>query len=720
MAQNTMDAVTFEVIRHKLWAIGDEQEITLKSVSGSPVVTESSDFNNGIYSADGSMVMLGRQVLVHAGTMAAVLKSVIEDCQKDPGIEEGDMFVMNDPYRGAAHAQDMSILAPIFHEGQPVAWFGACAHQLDVGGIDPGSWCPTAREQVQEGLVIPPVKLVERGKTRKDVWNMILANSRLPFLLGLDMRAMIAANNVARKRFRALIESYGLAAVKTVMGQLQDASESLMRRRLKELPDGVYRAVDFLDHDGLENKLYKVALTVTKKDDTITFDLTGTSPQAPGFINSGRAASVGGVLTAVFPMLAYDIPWNEGLMRAIKIIIPKGSVCDPIAPAPAGAGATGASWVLQNAGIAALSRLLVCSDAYRREAQGVSEGAFDTLNLRGRNQFGEPFGSMVVDVAGGGGAYSFKDGLDPAKGYGIAVPNFANVEWNENFSPILYLYRGLIKDSGGPGKFRGGTAGGMAFVPHDTNGLDAILVSHGVEVPNSAGVFGAFPGSCNVNTLLRGGNNKSRRWERRLPAAGSIGEKTDLGAKPGRFAIAAADAFEYTWQGGGGYGDPLDRPPETVLADVNAGLVSVKCAEEIYGVALDETGTAVDLPRTEKLRETIRERRLSDGGGKPASAKAQADSGTLVKKIGDGLELAAKGGQTYIRCQCGFRFGPASENWKDGSVRRVVPGSAAGPLIKLHRDLEMREYACPQCARLHSVEIALKTDPPLWEIEPDA
>lgn len=718
MTEGSVDPVTFEVIRHKLWAIGDEQEITLKSVSGSPVVTESSDFNNGIYSADGEVVMLGRQVVVHAGTMASVLKSVIDDCQNDPGIDDGDMFIMNDPYRGAVHAQDISILAPIFYEGSLVAWFGACAHQLDVGGIEPGSWCPTARERIQEGLTIPPLKLVERGKTRRDVWNMILANSRLPFLLGLDLRAMIAANNVAKKRFLSLIETYGLDTVRAVMKQLMDSSERTLRQRLKELPDGIYRAVDFLDHDGFENRLYKVALALTKDGDSLTFDFSGTSHQAPGFINSGRAASIGGIYTALFPILAYDIPWNDGLMRVAKIIIPKASICDPEPPAPLGSGATGASWVVQNTAIAALSRLMACTDRYRKEAQGVTEGAFDTLNIRGRNQFGEPFGHLVVDVIGGGGAYSFKDGLDPAKGYGIAVPNIANVEWNENFSPILYLYRSLIRDSAGPGKFRGGSAGGMAFVPHDTPGLEAVLVSHGVEVPNSAGIFGGFPASCNVNTLIKSEDTKSRPWARRMPFKETTkGEKIDLGAKPGRFNIGPANVFEYTWQGGGGYGDPLDRPPERVQKDVMNGLVSLQCAREIYGVAVIRKSLTIDYTETEKIRQEIRRQRLLDGK-KPKNSPAAPVEGSIVQRMGEWLELVESDGQKFIRCQCGYSFGPATENWKNGACTRTVPGLAAGPLVRLHQELEMREYLCPRCSRLHSVETALKKDPPLWEIEP--
>ncbi|MDP2718366.1 MAG: hydantoinase B/oxoprolinase family protein [Dehalococcoidia bacterium] len=713
----TLDPVTFEVIRHKLWAIGDEQEITLKSVSGSPVVTESSDFNNGIYSSNGDVLMLGRQVIIHAGTMGAVLKSVIEDCKSDPGIDDGDMFIMNDPYRGAVHVQDISLLAPIFYKGDLIAWFGACAHQLDVGGMEPGSLCPAARERVQEGLNIPPLKLVEKGKTRKDVLNMILSNSRLPFLLGLDIRAMIAANNVAKRRFLSLIQTYGLPEVQSVLDHLLDASEKRLRQRLLELPDGTFRAVDFLDHDGHENRLYKVAVAVIKEGDSLTFDFTGTSEQAPGFINSGRAGSVGGVLTALFPIMAYDIPWNDGLMRPIKIIIPRGSLCDPIPPAPLGLGPTAASWVLQNASIVALSRLVGCSEKHKRESQGVTMGAFNALNLRGLNQFGEPFGHYVIDVMGGGGAYSFRDGLDPAKGYGIAVPNVANVEWNENYSPILYKYRGLITDSGGPGKYRGGCAAGMAFIPYDTKGLDAVLVSHGVEVPNSSGVFGAFPGSCQVNTLIKEDSGKPGQWERRQPFSHGIGGRNvDLGSKPGRFAFGIGDVFEYTWQGGGGYGDPLDREPERVAKDVVNGLVSGRYAEEIYGVVVDEVKMAVNYPETDKRRRAIREERLA-GMPEELKNKTVLTGGEVVQRLGEWLEIVKKGNSKYIRCSCGHVLSNAGENWKPGAYARLIDSQIAGPLVKLHKDLEMREYMCPDCARLHSVEVAVRGEAPLWEID---
>ncbi|MDZ4246048.1 MAG: hydantoinase B/oxoprolinase family protein, partial [Dehalococcoidia bacterium] len=504
--------------------------------------------------------------------------------------------------------------------------------------------------------------------------------------------------------------------IKGVMEHLLDASEAQLRRRLAELPDGTFRAVDFLDHDGLQNKLYKMALAVIKKGDCLTFDFTGTSEQAPGFINSGRAASVGGILTALFPILAYDIPWNDGLMRPITVNIPRGSICDPIHPAPLGSGPTAASWVVQNTAVAALSRLVACSEKYVREAQGVTEGAFAGIGLRGRNQYGEPFGQLMVDVAGGGGAYSFRDGLDPAKCYGIAVPNIANVEWNENFSPVLYLYRGLIKDSGGPGKFRGGNAGGMAFVPYDTKSLDAVLVSHGVEVPNSAGVFGAFPGSCNVNTVIKGADSGQLNWERRLPVSWMTKSETkDMGAKPGRFVLDGSEIFEYTWQGGGGYGDPLEREPERVAKDVVNGLVSGRYAEEIYGVVVDEVKMAVNYPETDKRRRSIREERLA---GMPEDLRNPTvlTGGEVVQRLGEWLEIVKKGDSKYIRCNCGNIMSKAGENWKLGAYSRVVAGSAAGPLVKLHNELEIREHACPHCARMHSVEVALKGEQSLWEV----
>lgn len=610
-----MDSVSFEVIRHKLWSIGDEQSITLKAVSGSPVVTESSDFNNGLYLADGSIVIFGRQVLLHAGTMTQVLRSVIQDCQDEPGIEEGDMFITNDPYKGAVHLPDITVVAPFFYGGELVAWFGSCAHQLDTGGMDFGSWCPKATERFQEGINLPPLKIVERGKIRTDILNMILANCRLPYLVGLDLRALIASNNVAKDRFRAIINRYGMEEVKAVMEGLLDLSESKLRQRLRKLPDGVFRARDFIDHDGYRNLLYTVDLAMTKKGDTLTFDFSGSSKQAPSFINCTESTMIGGVISAVLMILAYDIPWNQGLMRLLKFVAPKGIICNAESPAPVGSAPMAASWSVQTTAISALSKLVACSDELRRESLAISQGALPILNVRGMNQSGEPFGTMFLDAKGGSGATPFRDGLDWG-GRSTPVPTISNVEANENFAPILYLYRRMIEDSAGPGQYRGGRAAGFAITPHDTDTLDAVLVSHGVEVPNAAGAFGGLPGSCVVNTLVRNSDISVRQRRQRLPLNSSElrGEKTDLGAKPGRFSLRRNDIFEYTLQGGGGYGSPLERDPELVFKDVMDGAISIDSARKLYGVAIDVHEMKVCKGKSKRLRERIAKKEVTNVG----------------------------------------------------------------------------------------------------------
>ncbi len=292
----SIDPITFEVIRHKLQAITEEQAITLKSISGSPVVTDATDFNNGLYLGDGSIVTMGPQVIFHTGTMSTVIRSIIENFEANPGIRAGDMFILNDPYRGAIHQPDVSIVAPIFAGGRRIAWAGSCAHQLDTGGMAFGSWAYSATDVQQEAMLLPGVKLVENGEVREDIWQMIMGMSRLPEVIGLDFKGMIAANNVAIQRLNQLFDRYGVDTVEGVMNAEIDASEERMRARLSALPDGVYRARDYIDHDGLANRLYRVCLAVEKKGDEL--DLQPRRHVAAGarlhqlhlFRHEGRAA----------------------------------------------------------------------------------------------------------------------------------------------------------------------------------------------------------------------------------------------------------------------------------------------------------------------------------------------------------------------------------------------------------------------------------------------
>jgi N-methylhydantoinase B len=722
MAQGTtrVNPVTFEVLRNKLNSIVTEQTITLKNVSGSPIVTEAADFNNGIYLADGTAAVRGQQIIMHASSVTNTIKNILADYKDNPGINKGDMFFANDPWKGAPHQSDVAVVAPLFYQDELILWTGSIAHELDVGGMMRGSWCPTATEKYQEGMALPPIKLVERGSLRKDVWEAILAHSRLPFLLALDLKAMIACNNVGNARLLELMERYGLDTVKAVLEGLIEQAEQGLRRRLKELPDGVYRGVNFLDHDGHQNRLYKVIVTVRKEGDTLTFDFTGSSKQAPGYVNCTEVCMIGGTATPLFITLGFDLPWNGGLLKPIRILGPEGIICNATAPAPVSGAPVSAGRVVMNACTLALSRLMACSDRYIEEARAVTTGTFVTLNLAGVSQYGERYGTMILDPnACGESAYSFRDGVDAQGSAGAPKNSIPNVESNEDFAPLLYLHRRIVQDTGGPGKYRGGCTAGLAFVIHDADTQEGVLVGHGAEVPNDVGIFGGLPGSSCFNTIKRGTDILRRFEQGEFP--GSIdelpGEKVDLGAKPGAITLSPGDVFEYSWQGGGGWADPLEREPQRVLDDVVNGTVSLDCAERVYGVTIDSQTLHIDNEQTSRTRNTMRQERLAKGGEYPPVAQLDTTEAIRLFPMGEYLELIDIRGRKIVRCRCGYQFGPPSQNWKECAIRALVPPDTAGPHVRLHEELEMRQFICPSCGVLLSTEVSRKGDPPLWEIE---
>ncbi|QEX19480.1 methylhydantoinase [Hypericibacter terrae] len=704
-----IDPITFEVIRHKLQAITEEQAITLKRVSGSPVVTEATDFNNGLYLADGSIVTMGPQVIFHTGTMSTVIRNIIKDFEPRGEIREGDMFILNDPYRGAIHQPDVSIVAPFFYKGRHCGWAGSCAHQLDVGGMSFGSWAYRATEVQQEAMLLTGLKLIDGGKLRDDLWQMIMSMTRLPNYLGLDLKGMIAANHVAIQRLTELFDRYGMETVDSVMNAEIDASERRMRERLRKIPDGIYRARDYIDHDGHTNALYRVCLAIHKKGDTLEFDLEGTSEQAPGFINCTWSGMKGALLTGLLPILAPDIRWNEGVLRPVTIHAPEGTLCNARWPAPVSGATVCAVWIVMNVAVAALSRMVSCAPDMVREAQAVTKGQMSVLTLAGLNRNGEAYGTLLLDsMAGGGGASIDKDGLDGSGDYDVPRPAIANVEANEAMGPILYLFRSFLPDTAGPGRMRGGGSTGLALVAHDVEGLDAMVIGHGVEVPNSTGLYGGLPGSCAYHLIKRSNQSVGalidRYWNAELVMADSGVE--DLGAKPGGFRIGQGDVFCYTFQGGGGYGDPLLREPSRVAQDIRDGHVSTESAANLYGVVAKGKSAEIDRAATEARRDAIRRERLRGKKPKTAAPGARND-GSAEMRIGE---------DRHFHCACGADLGPVSEDWKPKASMRKVPPSACGPHVRTHRELELREFSCPDCATLLELEVCRKDEDSLWSL----
>jgi N-methylhydantoinase B len=695
-----LSAIHYEVIRSRLLAITEEMRIALQSVSGSPTVTDASDFFTGLFLPDGSLASMGFQVSYQAPVVGHLVRHINKHPKKYP-VREGDMFLGNDPFIGALHQNDVQMAGPIFFGDDIIAWAGVEAHETDVGGMDFASWSPKARDVRQEGFRVPCLKLVEQGNLRADFLDVILTASRLPDQLGLDIRAFMATINVAQNRINVLCKRYGAKTVSAVMGRMIDASEMRTRARLRELPDGVYCASDFLEHDGHENLLFKIDLKLTKRGDQLSFDFSGSSEQARGFINCTRSGLEGGVAGALLPMLAFDIPWNEGVLRTSEVIAPDGLICTATFPAPVGAATVESIWVVSNVATAALNKMLSCSDAYRVRAQAVSDGTMATFNLGGINQFGEPFGLHLMDpLAGGYAAFASRDGMDAGGPINAPMPSIADVERNEQVAPLFYLHRRLSPDSGGAGQFRGGRAAEVALTLGGITEAEALIMTHGAEVPNTAGAFGGWPGGTVKQSMgwgaVENGKPTDGCWE-------------EFGPKPGLMRMTNRDVFAVTWQGGGGWGDPLDRDPELVRDDVIAGAVSPQACETIYGVRLQNGD--VDRQATVEVREMIRTKRVN--GQRTNGAPV---AGTVIGQMGPNLRLVRDGSDIHVVSPAGIRLATGSTRWRSGTISQEIKRPSPDHRITLHSNLTMTVHYCPSSGILLAVDVHEVGRPPSDDI----
>jgi N-methylhydantoinase B len=612
------------------------------------------------------------------------------------------------------HHPDVSVVAPIFAGQQLIAWAGVAAHQVDMGGMSVGSISARAREKQQEGLMMPPIKLIERGRLREDVWRLILNMTRQPQMVGLDLRGFIASNGVARERMRELIERYGAETILTAMEELIRYSERRMRERLRELPDGVFRSRGFLDHDGIENRVYRTDVRLEKQGDVLRFNMRESSPQAGTYINCTEGALVGAIFGGTAPILGAGIPWNHGILGALEVIAPKGLIVNAQRPAATGAATIGQGWTIMSVASHAVSKLLACSERLRRHSCAVTHGTFAALFSGDRNQHGEPYGTQLIDAQiGGGGASAVADGIDQSGALVAPRPHIANVETNEIHGPMLFLFRAFFPDTGGDGSFRGARAAGTAWTPHGVARLRNSLTSHGVEVPVSFGQFGGWPGVCNRQLVVRG----SRVHE--LYAGGALplrlddglapldlerlgGEVEVLEAKVPEFELVPGDVVVYTWQGGGGYGDPLEREPELVRRDVELGFITSERARQVYGVPGDRSQL-----RSERLANA--DPPANDSGGARPGAKRLGSIGPalVVAEGTDGLQL---------ECVCGRVLASGESSWKRGCATRRVAGADLPRGVIVHASLELVAYLCPSCGRQHGVAVEERGQPPLDDI----
>lgn len=707
VAGQRVDPITFEVIRHKLWSINEEGSATMIHVSGSPVV-HATDYNFGIYTADGEMAVIGVYLLVPIYTGFMAIREFIE---RNNDIEPGDVFIINDPYLAAEHQNDVQFCAPFFHDDELVAWIGCMAHQVDLGGMEPGSWCPTATDVYQEGLRIPPGRIVRGGKVNQELWDIIIANSRMPFTVSNDFTAFLAGLRVAGERLEALCARYGGATVKAVMLQSIEASEEGLRRLLESLPDGEFEHVSYLDRpatDGsAEPELVTVRCRMEKRADKLVFDFNGSDPQTASYGMATRAGTVGAVATLVLAVFGSELPWNHGLMRPVDVVAEDGLCVTAVPPVPVSGGAAGANWVAMNAAAGCIAKMVSFSERYESLAFGPGDGSWQLAQFGGVNQYGEPFANMYLDsLLWGGPAFSFRDGVDSGGAMVILGGGTEDVEQQEVRNPLLYLWRREVPDSGGAGRNRGGNGIEYAMTPIDTDEVVGVMATHGVALPNRTGIFGGYPGACARYELVRNSDLGERMREHR-PVQRLDELAGDYEVLPGVSAgvrVRRDEVVNIRVQNGGGYGDPLDREPERVLADVRAGAVSETWAEKLYGIVVRDG--ELDVDATAARRQAMRAERLRlmrPPGGSSTGGEAAVLPGT---RWGESLGFEQRDGGIRVHCDhCAADLGSLGGHWQDLVGTIELQASDLGPLLQIHDELQARQYVCPQCAASLWVEI---------------
>ena len=602
---SSVDPITFEILSHRLYQIAKEMGTTLERVGGTVNTTQMHDYMASLYLANGDVLSAGDSTGWHVACAGFAVKRIIERFESNGGINPDDVFLLNDPYVAAIHQSDVYMISPIHFRGQLVGWSATFVHVMDIGAMSPGGNSPGATEICHEGIRIPGIKLVDRGELRKDFFDAFINMTRQPVMVGLDLKCELAANNVAKSRMQTLYEQFGPELVTVVSQEMLHYSETILRKRIAEIPDGTWSDTGSI-HAG---DTWKVHVTLSKKGDRLLFDFTGTSPQAKKGINLPYHATFGACYDAILCTLAYDLPKNHGALNPIEVIAPEGTVVNPTPPAPVSLNTTSGGATVKFVTNSAMMQMLATSEKWQGEVMALNAG-HRLARHAGVNQHGKYYVSTLSEGAlDGTGARSYKDGHDTGRGLSCH-----NIEWLEANFPLLYLFRRNTKGGAGAGKYRGGTGGESALTVHDAPEGKIKGVALGVAgLRNSGqGMFGGYPGAPSLLLLKEG-----TRVEEMIAADKSPDQLDDVGGS-GRllpyceFDIGKNDVLYMRMSSGGGYGDPLEREPERVLNDVEDAIVSREEAKEIYGVVIAVNDLVLDLAATDKLREGLRQERLQE------------------------------------------------------------------------------------------------------------
>lgn len=572
-----IDPVTLAILKGRFEQIADEMDATLFRSAFNPIIAEAHDASHGLYDADtGDTLVQGKSGLpIFVGVMAFAVKAVIRRAATQGGVNEGDVWIFNDPYDGGTHLSDFRLVKPVFREGEVFCYLASVGHWHDVGGNVPGNYNPAATECFQEGMLIPPVKLYDKGEFRQDIVDILSANSRQPISLYGDLNGQINAMDLGEKRLNALLDEYSVPTARKALVALKARAATMMRAQISDLPSGTISAEDWLDNDGIDDVPLKIALDMTIEGDKMILDFTRSSPSCQGPVNISRATTIAACYVALKHIFG-DVPANAGVLEPVEFRIDEDSLLSVKAPKPVG-GYTETILRLIDVVFQAMAQVAP------KSAMACAYGTINALSLAGHRANGARW-VMFSFFGGGHGAHGAGDGLNHGNAP-ISTATIPPLEILESAYPVRFTKWALRPDSGGAGLYRGGL-GAIYEISLLEKEADVFLFGERGKVP-PRGVVGG--GDASTNKFF---------YEQ------ADGEHTPpMVSKMVGIHIENGQHVRLETPGGGGYGDALLRDPEIVRADVIEGYVSAEKAREAYGVVILPDGSVDDGATTALRRE---------------------------------------------------------------------------------------------------------------------
>ena len=575
-----IDPITLSVIQAGLQQVCDEMDLTFSRSAFSPVIAEANDRSDGIYDAEtGELIAQGELGLpVFVGTMQFSTMTLIDFIKTGKALppEEGDVYIINDPYLGGTHLMDVRFAMPFYYEGKLFSWLSNTGHWPDIGGSVPGGFSANATEVEQEGLRLPPVKLVKRGEMDQEIYAIICSNIRIADQRIGDIKAQIAALKVGARQLTALLDRYGTDTVKSAVREWRGRAAQQMRAKITQIPDGTYRGEAWVDSDGVVDEPLRIAVSIEKKDGDLYFDFEGSSPPCRGPMNSVIATTRSSVYLAmkhIFP----EVPINAGTFDPLHIKDPDGTFLYAKYPRPVSGCAAEVSQRIAEAVFAALVEPLpdIVTAAPAGSSGNFALGGYDPEKDRS---------FVMYQISGGGyGGNADHDGLTNGCST-IGISKTQPIEVLEQYYPVLFHEYGLREGSGGAGKQRGGFGVNYTVELRRGEAQASFVMDHGRVGPQ--GALGGGDGGKNTVTVRRGGESYTPEH---------LSKDQDIPIQPG-------DIVAVGTPGGGGFGNPFERDPDAVLQDVRRGYYTVDQAQALFGVVLAGDLSDIDSDATASIR----------------------------------------------------------------------------------------------------------------------